>query len=136
MARKKRDGIYLHGKTWWCRDPLNSGRKTSTGYGREQEKEARRWLDERKHTANDPAHAAAPTERLGIWCIRTLATTYATTVNTRVRIGIKRPKNRADFEIRTRDQRFTKPIAVIPFTPSKADIDADLSPVAYLEVAA
>jgi hypothetical protein len=70
MARKKRDGIYLHGKTWWCRDPLNSGRKVSTGFSRLEEKKARKWLAERKRASEDPANTTQAAQKLGDWCDR------------------------------------------------------------------
>lgn len=72
MARKKRDGIWLHGKLWWCRDPITGGKQISTGFGKAQEKEALRWLDDRKRLAEDPANIAKAQETLGAWCDRTI----------------------------------------------------------------
>ena len=72
MAKSKRDGIYLHGTKWWARDPLANGRKVSTGFSRAQEKEAGKWLAERKRLAGDSAHAAASKATLGHWCKETV----------------------------------------------------------------
>ncbi len=70
MAKKKRDGVFLRGSVYWCRDPLQQGKRVSTGT--QDKEQALAWLNKQKQLAQSPTYQTAAKASLGYWFEATL----------------------------------------------------------------